>query len=81
MVTGGIFAGWHYMQPKLVTYTAENGTEMKFKTDGDRFMEYGPDGTWREMFVKVSTWAQLHLDITRRIPVNQRGLLAMVPAD
>ncbi|MBP2248640.1 hypothetical protein [Paenibacillus xylanexedens] len=52
VVTGGIFAGWHYMQPKLVTYTAENGTEMKFKTDGDRFMEYGPDGTWREMFVK-----------------------------
>ncbi|CAI6066043.1 hypothetical protein PAECIP112173_01984 [Paenibacillus sp. JJ-100] len=52
MVTGGILAGWHYMQPKLVTYTAENGTEMKFKTDGDRFMHYGPDGTWEEMFVK-----------------------------
>ena len=52
IVTGGIFAGWHYMQPQLVTYTADNGTEMKFKTDGDRFMEYGPDGAWREMFVK-----------------------------
>ncbi|WP_337032901.1 hypothetical protein [Paenibacillus illinoisensis] len=52
VLTGGILAGWQYMQPQLVTYTAENGTEMKFKTEGDRFMEYGPDGTWREMFVK-----------------------------
>ncbi|WP_342551885.1 hypothetical protein [Paenibacillus sp. FSL R7-0652] len=52
VLTGGLLAGWHYMQPKLVTYTAENGTEMKFKTDGDQFMQYGPDGTWKEMFVK-----------------------------
>ena len=81
VVTGGILAGWHYMQPKLVTYTAENGTEMKFKTDGDRFMQYGPDGTWKEMFVKGVNLGPLHRDITGRVSAHRGGLPALVRAD
>ncbi|WP_339273453.1 hypothetical protein MKY59_20345 [Paenibacillus sp. FSL W8-0426] len=52
VLAGGVLAGWQFMQPRLATYTAENGAEMKFKTEGAKFMEYGQDGIWREMFVK-----------------------------
>lgn len=52
LVLIGAAAIFGFTRPSLTTFADEDGVKMKFKTEGDRFLEYGADGQWNEIFVK-----------------------------
>lgn len=49
---GGGWALYSYMKPAQNIFTADDGTKMKFKTEGDQFLQYSQEGKWQELFVK-----------------------------
>lgn len=52
LIAGGIFLATLILPPAHVSFATSDGAEMKFRTSGDKFMEYEGDGTWNELFVK-----------------------------
>ncbi|MEF3354822.1 hypothetical protein PV403_16825 [Paenibacillus sp. GYB006] len=49
---GGGWAAYSYLKPAQNTFTAEDGTKLKFKTEGNQFLQYSQEGKWQELFVK-----------------------------
>lgn len=52
LIAGGMVAGFAATKTLTMAYKDQDGTRFTFKTDGDRFMRYEKDGSWKEMFVK-----------------------------
>lgn len=52
LIAGGVAAGFAATKTPAMAYKDQDGTRFTFKTDGDRFMRYEKDGSWKEMFVK-----------------------------
>lgn len=52
LIGGGGGLGYILFKPTQLTYAAEDGTRMKFRTEGDRFLQYTQEGVWEELFVK-----------------------------
>ncbi|WP_425281268.1 hypothetical protein [Paenibacillus cellulositrophicus] len=52
LIAGGGAAGLMLKNPTAAAYKDPDGTRFTFKTQGDRFLKYEKDGTWKEIFVK-----------------------------
>lgn len=48
----GAAAIFGFSRPSFKSFVDGDGMKMKFKTEGTRFLQYGENGQWSEMFVK-----------------------------
>ncbi|GAB6990490.1 hypothetical protein [Paenibacillus pini] len=72
-VAGG-FAAWS--SPSMSAFENTEGTQFKFKTEGDRFLQYNADGKWSEIFVKgVNLGATVPGHFPGELPVTEADYL------
>lgn len=65
-----------HLPPPHNSFAAADGTELKFRTEGDKFMAYDGDGSWQEIFVKgVNLGATVPGHFPGEFPITEEDYL------